>query len=53
MASGILRAARDADLPAIVAIYNAAIPGRQATADTEPVTVKSREAWFATAPTSV
>jgi phosphinothricin acetyltransferase len=34
------------DLPAIVAIYNAAIPGRMATADTEPVTVQSREAWF-------
>jgi phosphinothricin acetyltransferase len=46
MASGILRTARDADLPAIVAIYNAAIPGRQATADTEPVTVADREAWF-------
>ena len=30
----------------IVAIYNAAIPGRLATADTEPVTVASREAWF-------
>ena len=39
-------AARD-DLPAIVAIYNASIPGRLATADTEPVTVASREAWFA------
>ena len=39
-------AARD-DLPAIVAIYNASVPGRLATADTEPVTVASREAWFA------
>ena len=35
-------AARD-DLPAIVAIYNASIPGRLATADTEPVTVASRK----------
>ena len=35
------------DLPAIVAIYNAAIPGRMATADLEAVTVESRRAWFA------
>jgi L-amino acid N-acyltransferase YncA len=35
------------DLPAIVAIYNAAIPGRMATADLEPVSVDSRRAWFA------
>ena len=35
-----------ADLPRIVEIYNAAIPGRMATADTEPVTVAMREAWF-------
>jgi phosphinothricin acetyltransferase len=41
-----IRAARAADLPAIVAIYNAAIPGRMATADTEPVTVAQREPWF-------
>lgn len=34
------------DLPAIVHIYNAAIPGRQATADTEPVSVESRREWF-------
>ncbi|WP_225049131.1 GNAT family N-acetyltransferase [Lacticaseibacillus kribbianus] len=36
-----------ADLPAIVAIYNAAIPGRLATADLEPVTVAAKTAWFA------
>lgn len=42
-----IRDARAADLPAIVAIYNAAIPGRMATADTDPVTVESRRAWFA------
>jgi len=29
-----------------VAIYNAAVPGRLATADTEPVAVASRLAWF-------
>lgn len=39
-------ATRD-DLPAIVAIYNSTVPGRMVTADTEPVTVASREAWFA------
>jgi len=42
-----IRFAQPADLPAIVAIYNASIPGRMATADTKPVTVASREAWFA------
>jgi len=36
-----------ADLPAIVAIYNQAIPGRLATADLQPVTVADREEWFA------
>jgi L-amino acid N-acyltransferase YncA len=39
--------AQPTDLPRIVAIYNAAIPGRMATADTEPVSVAAREAWFA------
>jgi phosphinothricin acetyltransferase len=43
----IVRDATEADLPAIVAIYNAAIPGRTATADLEPVTVESRCDWFA------
>lgn len=41
-----IRDAAGADLPAIVAIYNAAIPGRLATADTEPVSVESRRPWF-------
>lgn len=41
-----LRDAVEADLPAIVAIYNATIPGRQVTADTEPVSVESRLGWF-------
>ncbi len=43
----LVRDATPEDLPAIVAIYNAAIPGRAATADTEPVTVESRVEWFA------
>jgi L-amino acid N-acyltransferase YncA len=34
------------DLPGIVSIYNASIPGRLATADTELVTVADREEWF-------
>ncbi len=34
------------DLPTIVEIYNSTIPGRMVTADTEPVTVESREKWF-------
>jgi L-amino acid N-acyltransferase YncA len=46
MASLIVRDATEADLPTIVAIYNAAIPGRLATADTEPVSIESRVAWF-------
>ena len=41
-----LRDATLADLPAIVAIYNASIPGRMATADLEPVTVADRLPWF-------
>ena len=43
----MIRIAVEGDLPAIVAIYNAAVPGRMATADTEPVTVESRREWFA------
>jgi len=41
-----VRDARDTDLPRLVAIYNEAIPGRRATADTEPVSVESRLPWF-------
>jgi len=41
-----IRPAHASDLPQIVEIYNASIPGRMATADTEPVTVAGREAWF-------
>lgn len=41
-----MRDAIEADLPAIVAIYNATIPGGMVTADTSPVTVASRLPWF-------
>ena len=41
-----VRDATDADLPALVAIYNESIPGGKATADLIPVTVESRVAWF-------
>ncbi len=43
----MIRIATEADLPAVVAIYNAAVPGRMATGDFEPVTVDSRREWFA------
>jgi L-amino acid N-acyltransferase YncA len=42
----MIRDAVEPDLPGIVAIYNSSVPGRQATADTEPVTVESRRGWF-------
>ena len=42
----MIRDALQTDLPAIVAIYNAAIPGRLASADTDLVTVGSRQPWF-------
>ncbi|PMB52151.1 N-acetyltransferase [Fischerella thermalis CCMEE 5201] len=42
----IIRHATEADLPKVVAIYNAAVPGRMATADLEPVSVESRRTWF-------
>jgi L-amino acid N-acyltransferase YncA len=46
MAAMTIRHANETDLPAIVAIYNAAIPTRMATADLEPVSVASRLTWF-------
>lgn len=42
-----IRDATRADLPAVVEIYNASIPGGMATADTSPITVASRHAWLA------
>ena len=41
-----LRDATMADLSAIVGIYNSTVPSRMVTADTEPVSVESRLAWF-------
>jgi phosphinothricin acetyltransferase len=43
----VIRLATGDDLPAVVAIYNASIPGRLATADTAPVSVDDRREWFA------
>ena len=42
----IIRFAQQDDLPAIVHIYNQAIPTRQATGDLQPVTVEDRLTWF-------
>ena len=40
------RLARREDLAAIVAIYNSTVASRMVTADTEEITVASRNAWF-------
>lgn len=42
----MIRPATLSDLPAIVSIYNQAVADRFATADTSPVTVEQRRAWF-------
>src|SRR5436309_713510 len=42
----IIRDAGDADLPAIIDIYNAAIATRLATAQLEPVTLEERRNWL-------
>ncbi|MCQ8878924.1 GNAT family N-acetyltransferase [Pseudoalteromonas shioyasakiensis] len=42
----ITRLANKNDLPAIVAIYNETIAGRMVTADTQPVSVADKQAWF-------
>jgi phosphinothricin acetyltransferase len=42
----ISRDAVEADLPAIVEIYNAAIRGRISTAQLDPVSVEERLPWF-------
>ncbi len=44
--SPLIRDAGEPDLPAIVAIYNATIPGGMVTADTAPATVEGRLPWF-------
>jgi len=41
-----IRDAVAGDLPAIVEIYNSTIPSRLVSADTEPVSVEQRVAWF-------
>jgi L-amino acid N-acyltransferase YncA len=46
MPSYVHRLAHPADLPVIVDIYNSTVASREVTADTEPVTVESREEWF-------
>jgi phosphinothricin acetyltransferase len=47
MPSYVHRLARPEDLPVIVDIYNSTVASREVTADTEPVSVQSREGWFA------
>ncbi len=42
----IIRLATHEDLTQIVEIYNSTVASRQSTADLEPVSVASREAWF-------
>lgn len=46
MAGLIYKHATLQDIPTIVAIYNSVIPGRMVTADTEPVSVESKQNWF-------
>lgn len=41
-----IRDATEADLPVMIDIYNASIPGRIATGDLEPITVASRLTWY-------
>jgi L-amino acid N-acyltransferase YncA len=41
-----IRDAISEDLPAIVGIYNSTIPSRVVSADTEPVSMEQRLAWF-------
>lgn len=42
----MIRLAEPADLARIVKIYNSTIASREVTADLEPVSVESRQAWF-------
>src|SRR6185295_14467795 len=42
----IIRDATEADLPAIVEIFNATIPSRMVSATLEPVSVEARLPWF-------
>ncbi|MBL7933825.1 MAG: N-acetyltransferase [Bacteroidia bacterium] len=38
--------AKKEDLPRIVSTYNSTIPSRLVTADLEPVSIESKQAWF-------
>lgn len=40
------RNAKQPDLETIVRIYNSTVPSRMVTADTEPVSVASKQKWF-------
>jgi L-amino acid N-acyltransferase YncA/predicted O-methyltransferase YrrM len=42
----IIRNAVEADLPAIVEIYNTTVPTRMVTAELEPTTIEARLPWF-------
>ena len=42
----LIRDAIEADLPSILDIYNAAIPGHIANGDLQPVSIESRLDWF-------
>jgi phosphinothricin acetyltransferase len=42
----IIRDAVEADLPAVIEIYNATVPTRMVTAELEPTTVEARLPWF-------
>ena len=46
LAEMLIRDATEADLPAIVDIYNQSIPAGWSTADTQPITVADRVEWF-------
>ena len=46
MPSFVHRIALPEDLPVIVDIYNSTVASREVTADTEPVSVASRQQWF-------
>ncbi|MEA5141283.1 GNAT family N-acetyltransferase [Arcicella rigui] len=46
MADLIFRIANQSDLAVIVAIYNSTVASRMVTADTEVVSVESRQKWF-------
>src|SRR5215211_7403683 len=42
----IIRLAQIDDVPAVVDIYNQAIPSRKSTGDTQPLRVEERLTWF-------